>query len=116
MNAPSYFEIQADDPGRAVTFYRNIFGWTFSGAEGMPVEYWRIETEGPRGGLLKRPAKTPPLEHGTNAYVCSMEVASFDATAAKILSAGGQIALPKFAVASKLATSIEQTYAFVPCS
>jgi predicted enzyme related to lactoylglutathione lyase len=98
MNAPSYFEIQADDTSRAVAFYRAIFGWTFTKAEGLPVEYWRIETEGPRGGLLKRPAKTPPPSHGTNAFVCSMEVANFDATAAKILSAGGQIALPKFAV------------------
>ena len=98
MNAPSYFEIQADDPSRAVTFYREIFGWTFSKVEGLPVEYWRIETEGPRGGLLKRPAKTPPPQHGTNAFVCSMEVANFDATAGKIVQDGGQIALPKFAI------------------
>lgn len=98
VNAPAYFEIQADDTSRAVIFYRDIFGWTFSRAEGLPVEYWRIETEGSRGGLLKHPAKMPPAGHGTNAYVCSMEVASFDATAAKILSAGGQVALPKFAV------------------
>jgi predicted enzyme related to lactoylglutathione lyase len=98
MNAPNYFEIQADNCSRAVTFYREIFDWTFSKVEGLPVEYWRIETEGPRGGLLKRPVKTPPPEHGTNAFVCSMEVLSFDTTAAKILSAGGQIAMSKFAV------------------
>ena len=98
MNAPNYFEIQADDPGRAVRFYREVFGWKFDRVEGLPIEYWRIETEGPRGGLLKRPAKTPPPEHGTNAFVCSMEVTSFDAIAPKILSAGGQVALPKFAV------------------
>ena len=98
MNAPSYFEIQADDPSRAVRFYRDIFCWTFTKAEGLPVEYFRIETQGPRGGLLKRPAKTPSPEHRTNAFVCSMEVASFDTTAHKILSAGGRVALPKFAV------------------
>ena len=98
MNAPSYFEIQADDTSRAVAFYREIFGWKFTRAEGLPVEYWRIETEGPRGGLLKRPARTPPPQHGTNAFVCSMEVVNFDTTAAKVVSAGGQIALPKFAV------------------
>ncbi|HEY2363903.1 MAG TPA: VOC family protein [Candidatus Angelobacter sp.] len=69
MNAPNYFEIQADDPSRAATFYREIFGWKFTKAEGLPVEYWRIETEGPRGGLLERPAKTPPSQHGTNAFV-----------------------------------------------
>ena len=98
MNAPAYFEIQADDTNRAVRFYREIFGWKFDQIEGLPIEYWRIETSGPRGGLLKRPAKTPPPEHGTNAFVCSMEVASFDEMAAKVASHGGQVALPKFAV------------------
>jgi predicted enzyme related to lactoylglutathione lyase len=98
MNAPAYFEIQADDTNRAVRFYREIFGWKFDKVDGLPIEYWRIETSGPRGGLLKRPAKTPPPEHGTNAFVCSMEVASFDDMAAKVASHGGQVALPKFAV------------------
>ena len=78
MNAPAYFEIQADDLKRARDFYGAIFGWKFAKAEGLPVEYWRIETDGPRGGLLKRPAKTPPPEHGTNAFTCSMEVENFD--------------------------------------
>ena len=98
MNGPSYFEIQADDPSRASRFYADIFGWKFAKADGLPVEYWRIETDGPRGGLLKRPAKTPPPEHGTNAFVCSMEVDDFDKTANKIADRGGIVALPKFAV------------------
>jgi predicted enzyme related to lactoylglutathione lyase len=99
MNAPSYFEIQADDVARAVRFYGEIFGWNFFRAEGLPIEYWRIETEGPRGGLLQRPASPPPRQSGTNAYVCSMEVADFDRIANEILAHGGQVALPKFAVA-----------------
>ena len=78
MNGPSYFEIQATDVKRAVEFYKTIFGWTFTRAEGMPIEYWRIETDGPRGGLLRRPAKAPAAEQGANAFVCSMEVADFD--------------------------------------
>jgi predicted enzyme related to lactoylglutathione lyase len=56
MNAPSYFEIQVDDLQRAIAFYKSVFGWTFARAEGMPIEYWRIEMEGSRGGLLQRPA------------------------------------------------------------
>jgi uncharacterized protein len=64
----------------------------------LPVEYWRIETDGPRGGLLQRPAAAPALEQGTNAFVCSMEVADFDGTAKKIALLGGRVALPKFAV------------------
>src|SRR6185503_19058010 len=98
MNGPSYFEIQADDCERASRFYASMFGWKFSKADGLPVEYWRIETEGMRGGLLKRPAKTPPSEHGTNAFVCSIEVADFDKTAENIERRGGKVALPKFAV------------------
>ena len=83
---------------RASAFYADIFGWKFTKTEGLPVEYWRIETDGPRGGLLKRPAGTPPSEYGTNAFVCSMEVEDFDRTAQKIVQRGGKVALPKFAV------------------
>jgi len=48
--------------------------------------------------LLQRPAKTPPPQCGTNAFVCSLEVENFDATAKTILHLGGVVALPKFAV------------------
>jgi predicted enzyme related to lactoylglutathione lyase len=98
MNGPSYFEIQADDLDRAMTFYREVFGWNFKRAEGLPIEYWRIETDGPDGGMLKRPAATPPPMSGTNAFVCSMEVDNFDEVARNITDHGGMIALPKFAV------------------
>lgn len=93
-----YFEIQADNPRRAVDFYSKVFGWKFDEVKGLPIPYWRIETGGSRGGLLQRPAKTPPPECGTNAFVCSLEVEKFDATAKTIEQAGGIVALPKFAV------------------
>jgi uncharacterized protein len=92
-----YFEIQADDPRRAMNFYSQVFGWKFSEVPG-PVLYWTIETGGSRGGLLKRPAKTPPAQSGMNAFVCSLEVEEFDASAKTILDQGGTVALPKFAV------------------
>ncbi|HZR22898.1 MAG TPA: VOC family protein [Vicinamibacterales bacterium] len=98
MNAPAYFEIQAADVSRAREFYGSVFGWRFVRAEGLPIEYWRIETDGPRGGLLQRPAPAPKLEQGTNAFVCSMEVKDYDAVAATITTRGGIVALPKFAV------------------
>jgi predicted enzyme related to lactoylglutathione lyase len=93
-----YFEIQADEPNRAVKFYSNVFGWTFQEVPGLPVAYWRIETGGARGGLLKRPAKAPAPQSGTNAFVCSFEVTDFDALAKRIEAAGGIVALAKFAV------------------
>lgn len=99
MNAGHiYFEIQADDPQRAIKFYVQVFGWKFSEVKGLPIQYWTIETGGSRGGLLRRPAKTPPPECGTNAFVCSLEVANFDTTAQTIEQLGGVVALPKFAV------------------
>jgi predicted enzyme related to lactoylglutathione lyase len=52
-----YFEIQADDPTRAVHFYSQVFDWKFREVKGLPIPYWTIETGGSRGGLLKRPAK-----------------------------------------------------------
>ena len=93
-----YFEIQADDPSRAVHFYSQVFDWKFEEVKGLPISYWRIETGGPRGGLLKRPVQAPPRGTGTNAFVCSVEVESFDSTANTIEQFGGIVALPKFAV------------------
>jgi uncharacterized protein len=75
-----------------------VFGWKFDEITGLPVLYWRIETGGSRGGLLQRPAKTPPPQSGTNALVCSLEVEDFDVTAKAIEQLGGIAALPKFAV------------------
>jgi len=98
MNSPGFFEIQADEPEAATRFYGAVFGWQFTRVPGLPIEYWLIQTENMRGGLLKRPAPTPPSHSGTNAYVCSMEVSDFDASAAAILKSGGRVAMAKFAV------------------
>jgi uncharacterized protein len=96
-----YFEIQADEPSRAVKFYKEVFDWQLQKDEHLPIEYWRIQTGGSEGGILKRPAKTPPMESGTNAFVCSFEVENFDATASKIEELGGLVAMPKFAIPGK---------------
>lgn len=105
MNRVVHFEIQANDPEKAAEFYRNVFGWTIEKWSGSTMEYWMIMTAekeskepGINGGLLRRPAKMPPQECGTNAYVCTVQVENFDKTAEKILSAGGIVAMPKFAL------------------
>ena len=98
MNIIGYFEIQSTDPKREVRFYQAIFGWKFIKEDHAPIEYYRIETPGMNGGLLKRPAPIPKLGTGTNAYVCSIQVADFDETSQLVLQNGGQVALPKFAI------------------
>lgn len=98
MNNVAYFEIQSSDPSRDKAFYESLFRWKFVKEEFSPIEYYRIETDGMHGGLLKRPAKIPPMEYGTNAFTCSIEVSNFDETEALILKLGGRVALPKFAI------------------
>lgn len=104
MPRPVHFEIQADDIERAKAFYAAVFGWTFEDygpVTGSP--YWGVITgpegePGINGGLLQRPAPAPSPEQGTNAYVCTIGVADYDATEAAILAAGGRVALPKVAL------------------
>jgi len=96
MNTIGYFEIQSSEPNREIKFYQTVFGWKFIKEEFVPIEYYRIETNSINGGLLKRPAKVPPTESGTNAFVCSVLVENFDRTNDLILQNGGQVALPKF--------------------
>ncbi len=98
MNNPMYFELQADNPEALLHFYQSVFQWTFEKQPGLPVDYWHIETEGIAGGLLRRPAAAPATGSGTNAAVISMEVPSFDDTAALILAQSGAVAMPKFAI------------------
>lgn len=101
MNNVAYFEIQVEDTQRAVKFYSAVFDWKFDKEPHVPIEYFRISTPGANGGLLKRPAKAPTPEQGTNAYICSIQVEDFDEASDKILKNGGKVALPKFAVAGK---------------
>jgi predicted enzyme related to lactoylglutathione lyase len=104
MSRVVHFEIQADDVERAKAFYSAVFGWTFqdwSGATGST--YWGVVTGpedqlGINGGLLQRSVSAPPLEQGTNAYVCTIAVDDYDGTEGRILDAGGQVALPKMAL------------------
>ena len=104
MSRVVHFEIQADDVDRALAFYAAAFGWEFqdwSGVTGTP--YWGVITgpdhqPGINGAIQQRPAPTPVGGHGTNAYVCTVQVDDYDACEARILAAGGQVALPKMAL------------------
>jgi len=101
MNTVGYFEIQSSDPERDTRFYADVFGWSFERDRNVPIEYYRISSAGINGAMLKRPAKIPGQEYGTNAFCCSMQVADFDKTAKEILGKGGTEAMPKFAIPGK---------------
>lgn len=104
MSRVVHFEIQADDVDRARDFYAAVFGWTFVDySYAVDSPYWGVITGPPEapgidGGLLPRPAAAPAPGQGTNAFVCTVEVDDFDATQQRVEAAGGQVALPKFAL------------------
>jgi predicted enzyme related to lactoylglutathione lyase len=90
-----WFEIPADDVGRARTFYSKLFGWKIKKFP-MPMEYYHIDTGGadasPDGGLMKR---QQPQQQGLLNYIA---VPSVDKYMAKVQKLGGKICMPKTAV------------------
>lgn len=98
MNRVVHFEIQATKPERAIKFYTEVFGWHIYKWESMETDYWAVETApkdskdpGINGGLLVRPADVPPLECGTNAFVCTIDVENFDLIAKKSCKLGARL-------------------------
>ncbi len=106
-NRVAHFEIQAEDPERAIAFYKKIFGWEITKWEGGQMEYWMVMTApkdstelGINGGLLRRPAECRAPEKGqaVTGYVCTVVVENIDETI-KMLEAEGSIcAVPKMAL------------------
>jgi uncharacterized protein len=100
MSRVVHFEIHADDPQRAVTFYRNVLDWQINKWEG-PEDYWLISTgpvtdPGINGAILQR--RHPIDGEAVIAFVCTVDVSSVDDTIEKVTSHGGSIVLPKMAI------------------
>ena len=92
-----WFEIPADDPKRAKTFYNKLFGWKINAfpASARVGEYWHIDTGGadasPDGGMLKR----MHAGHTITQYVLVPSVEQF---MAKVEKLGGKVCVEKTAV------------------
>jgi predicted enzyme related to lactoylglutathione lyase len=101
MARVAHFEIHADDPQRAISFYGTLFGWEFQQWGGQ--EYWLIKTgsadeTGIDGGLVRRRGDRPQIGQAVNAYVCTVIVTSLDETIAGVDKGGGAVALAKMPV------------------
>ena len=89
-----HFEIAADDPARAVKFYKQVFGWQIKDMSQGKAEYWLVTT-GPKkeaginGGIMRRQGKRGVGGH--NAYVCCAYVDDITITRNKITKAGGKL-------------------------
>lgn len=90
-NRVVHFEIPSDNPEKALTFFKDVFGWT--SMKFSDFDYWLITTgddksPGINGGLMK---KKDPKQPVTN----SISVDNIDEMIKKIEMGGGKIVLPK---------------------
>jgi len=95
MSRVVHFDIYADNPERAVKFYKQVFGWKITKWEG-PTEYWLVMTgpddkPGINGGLGRR-------EDPADRTINTIDVPSVDDFTAKISGAGGKVLVPKVAI------------------
>jgi uncharacterized protein len=81
-----WFEIPADDPGRAAKFYENVFGWKVEKWEG-PFDYWMVTT-----GEAEEPGIDGAIMTKEMGEVVrdTISVDSYDEFAKKIEDAGGK--------------------------
>jgi len=94
-----FFDIPADDVGRARKFYHQLLGWQIEPAKDFPFPEQQRHTivtgkaeagtmNG--GGLYKR--------HGPGPILVFAEVTHIDAVLAKVVKLGGRVVLPKGSV------------------
>jgi predicted enzyme related to lactoylglutathione lyase len=95
-----HFEVHAEQPERAIKFYRDVLGWEFTKWDG-PQSYWLIKTgpdgqPGINGGMIPRRGAIDG--QAVIAYVCTVDVPSVDEYVEKARAHGGSVAVPKMPI------------------
>ncbi len=95
MPKVNHFDIPANNPEKAMEFYKKVFGWRFQKWEG-PIDYWFSDSgnpneEGINGAIGK---KNDPNEGIVN----TIGVDNLDKFIQKIIDSGGKITNPKHAI------------------
>lgn len=88
MSRVIHFDLSADDPERAATFYKKVFGWKVDKWQG-PSNYWLMTTgdekePGITGGVAER-----IKPNDTTAVI--FDVPSVDEFAERVKACGGEI-------------------------
>jgi predicted enzyme related to lactoylglutathione lyase len=90
-----WFDVPADDLGRAKKFYSSLFGWKFAKLSAAVADYWHIDTGGkdatPDGGLL-------PRMHPGHSITVYVAIRSVEKAVDKVRKLGGTVCKPKTAV------------------
>jgi uncharacterized protein len=114
MNRVVHFEIHAKDMDKMEKFYKDVFGWEFQHL-GSEFGNYRLVMNGPgpdeiaggkvtmenvgiNGGMMERKGELPQNGAPVNAFVNVIGITNIDETLAKIVPAGGSMALDKMDV------------------
>jgi uncharacterized protein len=101
MNRVVHFEIHAENPERAAAFYHGVFGWAITKWDG-PTDYWLVDTgegnPGIHGGIVRREGGAPVPGAAVNAFPCTVDIESLDATIASVQKHGGKLVVPKMEI------------------
>ncbi|MRW92172.1 VOC family protein [Duganella sp. FT80W] len=91
-----HFAINADDVGRARTFYESVFGWRFD--PWGPPGFYQIKNagQGVLGALQQRRELAPGVR--MSGYEASMGVADLRATMTAIEASGGRILMQPYRI------------------
>jgi predicted enzyme related to lactoylglutathione lyase len=86
-----WYELMTGDPEAAISFYREVVGWTTQDFAGGPMKYtmW-VGSQGPLGGTLAIPEEltksgVPPH------WMAHVQVANVDASVAQVKERGGKV-------------------------
>ena len=95
MSRVVHFELSADDPERACSFYEKAFGWKIDKWDG-PVDYWLITTgddskPGINGAIKRR-------EEEQVSTTNTIDVSSIDEFIKKVEQNGGTVLMPKMSI------------------
>lgn len=93
MQRPVHFEIHADDPVAAASFYSSLFGWSVQQWGDHP--YWLVTTGDEAPGI---DGAITPTAHDGQAVVITMQVEDIDSYPALLAEAGGTVVHDKAAI------------------
>lgn len=90
-----HFEINSNEPEKAIKFYEDVFGWKIQKLEGE-ADYWMANAgdeneNGINGGIQKK------KEPGATTYII-INVPSIDDYSKKIEEHGGKVVVPKMPI------------------
>lgn len=98
MSRVIHFEIHADNPARAVQFYRDVFGWDIK--QWGDQEYWLCTTgtderngkpmPGINGAIIRRRGPAPAEGQPLNAYSCTIQIEQLETSLDSVKSHGGR--------------------------